>query len=164
MKAAASTTLPARRPVTEVDESRQPSWSPTPRQEAYLQACLNPETARTITARAAAARVSRQAVYKWMQLPEFRAWLSTQRQLAFEHGIDDVKQRCLELAAQGSPEHIRIVLELAGELGRGAAHVLGSAQVGIGTVYINVPRPAPDDDATDIGSPVLPLPASNEHH
>jgi hypothetical protein len=139
--------------VTTLDVSQPAQWHQTERQEKYLCACLNAEIPRTITARAAAAGVSRQSVYKWLQTPEFREWLSTQRRLAFEHSIDDVKQRCVELAVQGSPEHIRIVLELSGELGRGA-HQYEPRAVG---VFINVPRPASGDDSNVVAPVVTPF-------
>ena len=133
-----------RREVTDVDSSGGATWRPTERQEAYARECLDPQTPRTISARAAASGVSRQSIYKWLRVPEFRAWLSTQRRLAFEHAIDDVKARCVELAVQGSPEHVRIVLELAGELrGRGMPYASDGINDRAVNLILNVPRPRP---------------------
>jgi hypothetical protein len=158
-----ATKLPARRQSTELDTSLSARWKPTGKQEAYLRACLDPEVDRTVKARCAAAGICRQAFYKWLQVPEFNAWLSTQRRLAWQHELPDIKQRGTELAKQGSPEHIRICLELAGELGRG--HMLGNTQIGISTVFVNIPRPPADDkDTLDIGPPVLPLVLNGERH
>jgi len=47
--------------VTTLDVSQPAQWHQTERQEKYLCACLNAEIPRTITARAAAAGVSRQS-------------------------------------------------------------------------------------------------------
>jgi hypothetical protein len=117
------------------------------------------------SARCAAAGLSRQAFYKWLQVPQFNAWLSTQRHLAWQQELPDIKQRCADLAKQGSPDHIRICLELAGELGRPGAHGVGTPPSGITQVFVNVPRsPRDDEEIIEIGSPVLPRPASEERH
>jgi hypothetical protein len=98
-------------------------------------------------------------------MPEFCEWLSTQRRRAFEDRIDDVKQRAVELALHGSAEHIRIVLELAGLLGRGRFENAAQAQ-GQTIVQINVPRPhAPPGPLLDVmPRPMLPPPISDSEH
>ena len=115
-------------------------FQPTERQAAYRLACLDPSIRPTISARATAAGVSRQRVHIWLLNPDFRAWLSTERRLAFEHRIADVKEKAVEMALRGSAEHIRIVLELAGELGRGRGGEDGGPKNAV-QVIIGVPRP-----------------------
>ncbi len=121
------------------------AWNPSERQIAYRDAIFDPRIPPTIAARAEAAQVSRQTVYNWMRDADFHAWLSNERRLAFEHRIEDVKQKCIELALRGSAEHMRLVLEMAGELpGRGGRRdEAGGVSSGHPMVFINVPRPLP---------------------
>jgi hypothetical protein len=56
----------------------------------------------------------------------------------FMHRLPAMWQKCLELATQGSPEHIKLIALRTGELHQDAANGRGP---GIARVFINVPRP-----------------------
>jgi hypothetical protein len=150
----ASTLLPARRATDSLapplDQCRP--FIPNQQRLRYLRAYLDPATPCNIKAVAEAARVNRRTVYKWLDDPQFCTWFADQCNSLFRHRTHAMWQKCLDLALQSSPEHIKLIAMRTGEVREGAANGRGD---GISAVFINVPRaPREPDEAIEIGSPV----------
>lgn len=143
---------------------------PTPAQLRYLATWLDPAGPDTITQLAAAARVNRRTVYDWLEDPRFCLWFTTHVERVFLADRLRMWKRCLELAIKGSPDHIKLVAQRAGEL-RPEFPGNNSDRTGGMQVFINVPRPRPQlDQATeqldtiDVMPAVLPVVTSSEEH
>jgi hypothetical protein len=137
-------------PEVGLDEARP--FLPNPGQIRYAKAYLDPANPGNIKAIAAAAGVHRRSVYTWMQDPEFCLWLKEQAERVITHHLPIMWQRCLELAIQGSPEHIKLIALRSGELRQDAPNGRGPGV----QVFLNVPRPryelpqAPTDTVLDV--------------
>jgi hypothetical protein len=111
---------------------------PNQQQLRYLRAYLDPSTPANIKAVAEAAAVNRRNIYRWLDEPQFCGWFAEQCQRVFMHRLPAMWQKCLELATEGSPEHIKLIALRTGELRQDAPNGRGT---GIQSVFINVPAP-----------------------
>jgi hypothetical protein len=128
---------------------------PSQQQLRYLRAYLDPATPANIKAVAAAAHVNRRNIYRWFDDAEFCAWFKEQCERLLQHRIPRMWMRCIELAEQGSPEHIKLVAMKTGELRQDAPNGRGP---GMAAVFINVPRPPRErDDDIDVQPFIRPV-------
>lgn len=134
-------------------------FAPHPQHWSYLRAFLDPAIPHNIKAICQAARINRRNVYRWLQDPAFCRWFSEQCDSLFRHRLHGMWQKCLDLAIQGSPEHIKLIAMKAGDLLQEAPNGRGP---GLAQVFINVPRPPREpEDAIDVQPLIRPVPASN---
>jgi hypothetical protein len=147
------------------------AFVPSTRMQRYLAACLDPSLL-TLEAIASAARINRVTVWKWKQDPAFVDWMTNQIQRTYGLKYSIALDRALNLAMQGSPEHLKLLMAKFGDL-RSLEHDGSSNQRQQIAVHINVPRPQleaprrePDDVPLTIDvtpRPMSPPPNESEH-
>ncbi len=96
----------AETPDKPVQPYRPPHWA-----WDLLRAFLDPSVLPTITARCAAANLSRQKLYRYFKKPEFVAWLERMRAEAVVSDALDVRQAHLRECLKGNLEAIRLWYE-----------------------------------------------------
>lgn len=108
----------------------------------FLAAALDLDTPNTLTAQAKAAQVNRRTLYDWFERPEFMAWFNQERERLLRRYYDRALLRAGQLAEQGSPDHLKLLMAKFGDLRHGS---YGDGDTDHGrpqtAVYINVPRP-----------------------
>lgn len=121
-------------------ELQTAEFIPTAQQMRYLAACLDPRLA-TLDAMATAARINRVTIWRWRQDARFVDWLTQQIARGFGLKYHLALDRALDLAIQGSPEHLKLLMGKFGDLRHAGDDDSrnGPQQVAI---HINVPRPA----------------------
>jgi hypothetical protein len=142
-----------------------PPFRPNAQQIRYLEKFMDPELKPwNIKTVAAAARVHRRQVYRWMENPQFCAWFKEETDRVFRHALPKMWARCMELAIQGSPEHIKLIGLRTGEL-RAEAQSVNGERASITNVFVNVPRPhqlEPAGDVLDIAPAIFPVEATEQ--
>lgn len=106
----------------------------------YVAACADPML-RTLEAIAKAAHVNRTTAWRWHQQPDFTAWVQDQLQKTFGLKYTIALHRALDLAIQGSPEHMKLLMLKFGDLKASAEYDGRSNHQQHIAVMINVPRP-----------------------
>ena len=96
-----------REPLTRPDEGFRPSDS----QWRYLLACIDPEVAPTVTARAQAAGIDRGTFYRWYAQPGFEDWLNDQMERWHQRALAEVYVHLRRAVARGDVAAIRLYLE-----------------------------------------------------
>ena len=119
------------------------TFIPTQAQWRYLRAYLDPsKTGASITDCARRANVNRRTVYDWLEDERFCSWFHEHTRRLFTHCLPAMWQKCIELACQGSPEHIKLIALRTGELsGPGTNDHGRSGPPTAAAVFINIPRP-----------------------
>ena len=115
------------------------TFIPTPAQWRYLRAYLDPNNSGAIKHCAQRANVNWRTVYDWLADERFRQWFTEETRRVFTHRLPAMWSKCLDLAAEGSPEHIRLIAMRTGELIQPGSH--DQRQLPATAVFINVPRP-----------------------
>ena len=112
---------------------------PTKAQWRFLNVFLAPDGPDSIAKCAAKACVNRRTVYDWQQDPRFKEWFHDQCEKQAKTERELMWRNARKLAIAGSPEHIKLVAQKAGELIHAGAN--DRRPIGPLGVFINVPRP-----------------------
>jgi hypothetical protein len=137
------------------------TFTPTAHQLRFGAAAANPWL-RSVEAMAKAAGVNRVTVWRWSQNPQFVAWLKDKVQRAYGLKYALAIDKALDLAMQGSPEHLKLLMMKFGDWRPAGADGQGN-QLRQVSVFINVPRPPREpEDAIDVQPFIRPVPASEK--
>jgi len=119
------------------------TFVPTQAQWRYLRAYLDPHNVGSIRDCARRASVNRRTVYDWLEDERFCSWFHEQTRRQFLHQLPAMWAKCIELACQGSPEHIKLIAMRTGELSGPGTHDHNRVPppAAATAVFINVPRP-----------------------
>lgn len=121
-----------------ITERRPKPFQPNKKQHAYLDAWTDPTAPKTVIGIAKHIGMSRAAIHLWQRSPEFTAWFNSECRRRTDHLWEPILAKTSHLALQGSPEHIKLIGQIRGELGHGESSA--GANVGV-TVVVGVPRP-----------------------
>ena len=112
---------------------------PTKAQWRFLNVFLAPDGPDSIRKCAERACVNRRTVYDWQQDDRFKQWFHDQCEKQAKTERELMWRNARKLAIAGSPEHIKLVAQKAGELIPAGAN--DRRPIGPLGVFINVPRP-----------------------
>jgi Helix-turn-helix of insertion element transposase len=152
-------------PVVDPDKPFLPSLA----QQRYLAAWLDPNSPHSILGLAKLVKVNRRTVYDWLDDQRFCTWFAAAAERFFQANKHTMWKKCLELAIEGSPDHIKLIAQRSGELRPDVQSVNGD-RPGALQIFLNVPRPnqlqpaPPEPDTIDLQPLVLPTHPSIEEH
>ena len=116
---------------------RQKPFRPSPYQQAYLEAWLDPQAPRTISGISRHIDVPRRTIQSWLAIDDFVRWFNGEIERHTCALWRPVLLKVTELALKGSIEHIKLLAQI-----RGAIRPVdnGADRTGL-MVVVGIPRP-----------------------